>query len=408
MVSQDKSQTPYTYTTTEVTDEKKPLLARPLQTSQLTTKTSIPARSGNSTYSSLVEALKLLLDTLLAPGRFILACFYDDDEHFSTLMPFHYLGRALGWRDTEQKRPLIHNSLPGMRDNAPEQSKISDTEKSSMEAESDPSEGNVGASQTTYFTRSQSTPSQDNEAPNLRRLVRIRTGDESLRLRRSQREQRQVLESIAGANASEPPLTVDSIKSPTSLATASRVTKYPHAPAPPRPLVPKRQPSYSSIIPNPVLSSRKTLIIDLDETLIHSMAKGGRYSTGHMVEVKLQTPVGMGGTMLGPQVPILYYVHKRPHCDEFLRKVSRWYNLIVFTASVQEYADPVVDLLELERKYFSARYYRQHCTYRNGAYIKDLSFVEPDLSKVMILDNSPLSYIFHEGTLNEVANQLMP
>lgn len=74
-----------------------------------------------------------------------------------------------------------------------------------------------------------------------------------------------------------------------------------------------------------------------------------------------------------------------------------WYNLVVFTASVQEYADPVIDWLEQERKFFSGRYYRQHCTYRNGAFIKDLSSVEPDLSKVMILDNSPLSYMFHQG-----------
>ena len=120
-------------------------------------------------------------------------------------------------------------------------------------------------------------------------------------------------------------------------------------------------------------------------------------SSGHMVEVKLNTNVGYGGTTLGPQHPILYYVHKRPHCDDFLRNVCKWYNLVVFTASVQEYADPVIDWLEQERKYFSGRYYRQHCTFRNGAYIKDLSSVEPDLSKVMILDNSPLSYIFHEG-----------
>lgn len=73
------------------------------------------------------------------------------------------------------------------------------------------------------------------------------------------------------------------------------------------------------------------------------------------------------------------------------------YTLIIFTASVQEYADPVIDWLERERKYFSGRYYRQHCTYRNGAYIKDLAMVEPDLSRVAILDNSPMSYIFHEG-----------
>jgi CTD nuclear envelope phosphatase 1 len=78
-------------------------------------------------------------------------------------------------------------------------------------------------------------------------------------------------------------------------------------------------------------------------------------------------------------------------------QICKWYNLVVFTASVQEYADPVIDWLESERKFFSARYYRQHCTFRQGAFIKDLSSVEPDLSKVMILDNSPLSYMFHQG-----------
>jgi CTD nuclear envelope phosphatase 1 len=52
------------------------------------------------------------------------------------------------------------------------------------------------------------------------------------------------------------------------------------------------------------------------------MAKGGRMSTGHMVEVKLNTYIGVAGqAIVGPQHPILYYVHKRPHCDEFLRRV---------------------------------------------------------------------------------------
>ena len=57
----------------------------------------------------------------------------------------------------------------------------------------------------------------------------------------------------------------------------------------------------------------------------------------------------------------------------------------------------MIEWLESEREYFVGRYYRQHCTLRNGAYIKDLAQVEPDLSRVMILDNSPMSYIFHEG-----------
>lgn len=84
-------------------------------------------------------------------------------------------------------------------------------------------------------------------------------------------------------------------------------------------------------------------------------------------------------------------------------QISKWFNLVVFTASVQEYADPVIDWLESERKYFTARYYRQHCTFRHGAFIKDLSSIEPDLSKVMILDNSPLSYMFHQGKARQTA-----
>lgn len=216
------------------------------------------------------------------------------------------------------------------------------------------------------------------------------------------------------------PLTTDNIKSPTSPVPSLKVTKYPHAPQPPRPLVPRRQPSYSNIIPRSpsrhvsAAHQQKTLVLDLDETLIHSLAKGGRMSSGHMVEVKLNAPVAVsspGGhsqpaQVIGPQHPILYYVHKRPHCDEFLKKVCKWFKLVIFTASVQEYADPVIDWLEQERKYFAGRYYRQHCTFRNGAYVKDLSSIEPDLSKVIILDNSPVSYIFHEGKPDSLGPEL--
>lgn len=83
--------------------------------------------------------------------------------------------------------------------------------------------------------------------------------------------------------------------------------------------------------------------------------------------------------------------------SNFSNKVSKWYDCVIFTASVQEYADPVIDWLEAERKIFKARYYRQHCSFQNGAYIKDLSVVERDLGKVCILDNSPISYAWHEG-----------
>lgn len=164
-----------------------------------------------------------------------------------------------------------------------------------------------------------------------------------------------------------------SLKSPTSAALS--------------PDIAKKARQRASMTSRPLISnrhSRKTLILDLDETLIHSLSKGGKMSSGHMVEVRLGTHA------------ILYYVHKRPFCDFFLDKVALWYDIVIFTASVQEYADPVIDWLEQDRKYFKGRYYRQHCTFRFGAYMKDLTVAEHDLSKAIIIDNSPLSYRLNE------------
>ncbi|KAJ7744491.1 NLI interacting factor-like phosphatase-domain-containing protein [Mycena maculata] len=147
----------------------------------------------------------------------------------------------------------------------------------------------------------------------------------------------------------------------------------------------------------------KTLVLDLDETLIHSTSRplvSGHSSTGflglgafnrnkgsgHMVEVVL------GGNST------LYHVYKRPFVDFFLRTVSGWYTLVIFTASMQEYADPVIDWLDAGRGILAHRLFRDSCTQLpNGSYTKDLSVVDPDLSRVCLIDNSPISYRVNEA-----------
>ncbi|KAL8802560.1 MAG: hypothetical protein Q9182_003725 [Xanthomendoza sp. 2 TL-2023] len=368
---------------------------------------------------ALVESIQFVIATLTAPGIYVSGCLRDDNGLFSPLRPVRTLGRVLAGRGGRRStaRAIGLSSSPGEKGPLPTRSNsgtLRGTNSNGKIKRSQPASAVVLAASD---TESDTGDRADSNHPNAHSAVVSSSSDEGTPVRRSIRiklynednaRKRKVKRTgtlAAKEDASmhgegqEPPLTVATIKSPTSPASSLRMTKYPRAPAPPRPLIPPRQPSYSTGGTSQSSSSKltqKTLVIDLDETLIHSLAKGGRMSSGHMVEVKLNTTVGYGGTTLGPQHPILYYVHKRPHCDDFLRKVCKWYDLVVFTASVQEYADPVIDWLEQERKYFSKRYYRQHCTFRNGAYIKDLSSVEPDLSKVMIIDNSPLSYIFHE------------
>ncbi|KXJ77256.1 hypothetical protein RP20_CCG008008 [Aedes albopictus] len=88
------------------------------------------------------------------------------------------------------------------------------------------------------------------------------------------------------------------------------------------------------------------------------------------------------------------YVLKRPHVDEFLKKMGELYECVLFTASLAKYADPVADLLD-KWNVFRARLFRESCVYHMGNYVKDLNKLGRDLQKIVIVDNSPASYIFH-------------
>lgn len=114
--------------------------------------------------------------------------------------------------------------------------------------------------------------------------------------------------------------------------------------------------------------------------------------------------------MLGGRSTV-YHVYKRPFVDHFLKKVcpsvylqmtnhqaASWYTLVIFTASMPEYADPVIDWLDAGRGLFGKKLYRESCSLQpNGSYIKDLTLADDDLSRVCFMDNSPISYSWHKG-----------
>ncbi|KAH8163108.1 hypothetical protein CIB48_g5133 [Xylaria polymorpha] len=126
---------------------------------------------------------------------------------------------------------------------------------------------------------------------------------------------------------------------------------------------------------------RKCLVLDLDETLVHSSFK-----TLHQADFTI--PVEIEGHYHN------VYVIKRPGVDQFMKRVGELYEVVVFTASVSKYGDPLLDQLDIH-KVVHHRLFRESCYNHQGNYVKDLSQIGRDLKDTIIIDNSPTSYIFH-------------
>ncbi|KAG0257703.1 hypothetical protein BGZ95_005153, partial [Linnemannia exigua] len=127
---------------------------------------------------------------------------------------------------------------------------------------------------------------------------------------------------------------------------------------------------------------RKCLVLDLDETLVHSSFK-------LIPQADYVVPVEIDNQSHN------VYVIKRPGVDTFLQKMGEIYEVVIFTASLSKYADPVLDMLDIH-KVIKHRLFRESCFNHKGNYVKDLSVIGRDLKNTIIIDNSPASYIFHQ------------
>lgn len=101
-----------------------------------------------------------------------------------------------------------------------------------------------------------------------------------------------------------------------------------------------------------------TLVLDLDETLVHFEAAERRFRI-------------------------------RPGCFDFLKRLSSpYFEIVIFTAASQDYADFILNVLDKDRRCIIHRLYRQHTLVtEDGIYLKDLSRLGRDLSKTIIVDN---------------------
>ena len=115
---------------------------------------------------------------------------------------------------------------------------------------------------------------------------------------------------------------------------------------------------YAPFLPNINPKYKYTLVLDMDETLVHFF---------------FTKNIGM------------FFI--RPYCFEFLNQLKDLYEIITFTAGTKEYADYILNLIDPDNEIIKYRLYRHHVTILGCSVYKDLNKLGRDLSKVIIIDN---------------------
>lgn len=135
-----------------------------------------------------------------------------------------------------------------------------------------------------------------------------------------------------------------------------------------------------SIPPQPQDSKKKLLVLDLDETLIHTVSTNERL------------PRAPDNVFYFNAQERSYPVYKRPGVQKFLMSVASQFEVAVWTAGTRDYAEPILNWLD-PYGFITTRIYRDSCTeMEQDGYVKDLSKLNRSLSEVVIVDNNPYSF----------------
>ena len=140
---------------------------------------------------------------------------------------------------------------------------------------------------------------------------------------------------------------------------------------------------------------KKLLLIDLDETLIHSEFRNKE--NYKILDLYTKSSKCLSKTFSYSDDNYIYIIDVffRPYLQEFLEEVSNYFDLAIFTAAMKGYADIILDYIDPKNEFFQFRLYRDACIpIQQRLYIKDLRIIKNyDPSNVILMDNSLYSFM---------------
>ena len=138
-----------------------------------------------------------------------------------------------------------------------------------------------------------------------------------------------------------------------------------------------------------------TLVLDLDETLIHLRQRKDVINIKNDVNIKINNTSDYFSDNYDKNGN-KYLLQFRIGLFSFLTILKPFYEIISFTSATREYADVIINEIEKSRKYFDYKFYREHTVIYKDTFVKDISRIGRDMSKIIIIDNNESNFILNK------------
>ena len=152
-------------------------------------------------------------------------------------------------------------------------------------------------------------------------------------------------------------------------------------------------------IPPSPIEGKKTLVLDLDETLIHS-SEFPPHSNVNFFKIKgtsdYNYKITLDETIENDNKSNSIYVYKRPGLDDFLKYVSKTFEIFIYTYAERFYAEPILNVI-LPFLDEDHRLYRDSCIKKKGKPVyKDLQMLNRKKTDLIFIDDNDEAYKKHQ------------
>jgi kinesin family protein 11 len=138
-----------------------------------------------------------------------------------------------------------------------------------------------------------------------------------------------------------------------------------------------------------------TLVLDLDETLIHLRQKKDIINIKNDINIKINNTSDYFYDNYDKNNN-KYLLQFRVGLFSFLTILKPFYEIISFTSATREYADVIINEIEKNRKFFDHKFYREHTIIYKDTFVKDISRIGRDIKKIIIVDNNERNFILNK------------